>query len=55
MKKRKKKIDNYSIIKSIRKTWGFNPKTRVKGNDKVYNRNRAKREFRKMINEDVEV
>jgi len=37
-KKAKKKIGT----ESIRKQWGFNPRTRVKPNDKKYKRNKAK-------------
>ena len=33
--------------KKIRRVWGFNPKTRVKGNDKAYNRQKEKEKFRK--------
>jgi len=32
-----------------RKTWGFNPVTRVVKSKKVYNRNREKESFRKEI------
>ncbi|KKL74941.1 hypothetical protein LCGC14_2059910 [marine sediment metagenome] len=46
--KRKKK----PLYKTIRKVWGFNPKTRCKGNDKVYNRKREKEEFRKELEDE---
>lgn len=46
--KRKKK----PLYKKTRVVWGFNPKTRFKGNDKVYNRKKAKTEFKKELDED---
>jgi len=56
-KKKKKKIigeiDMLKIYKSIRKTWAINPKTRVKKSDKIYNRQKAKQEFRKMLKEEL--
>lgn len=41
MSKRKtKKISEYEILKSVRKSWpqGFRPVTRVKQSDKIYSR-----------------
>ena len=37
------------VYKSIRKVWGFNPKTRVKSNDKGYDRNLTKKQLRDVI------
>lgn len=56
-KKKKKKIEigqteNWKIAKKIRKVWLINPKTRVKPNKKVYNRGKAKEEFRKILKEE---
>ena len=43
---------NIELYKEIRKTWGFNPKTRVKKSKKGYNRNKSKQEFRKELHEE---
>jgi len=44
-----KAITTYDIYKKIRKTWeSLNPRTRVKGNDKKYDRNISKRELNKI-------
>jgi len=33
----------HEVYKGLRKTWAINPKTKVKPNDKKYNRQKAKR------------
>jgi len=38
-----------SITKYQRKVWIINPKTRTKENDKIYDRNRARKQFKKEI------
>ena len=48
-KKRSKSLDLLDIYNSIRKTWRFNPKTRVKKSKKKYNRAKVKRELRKEL------
>ena len=40
------------IYKKIRKTWTINPRTRLKGNDKVYNRDKIKQKFRRELQDD---
>jgi len=57
MGKKKKKIkieqeETWKVAKKIRKVWLINPKTRVKPNKKIYNRGKAKEEFRKMLKEE---
>lgn len=47
MKKKTKRLPT----KYARKVWTINPKTRVKGDEKKYNRKRAKKEFKKEIEE----
>lgn len=47
MKRKKKK----PIYETIRKVWAINPKTRLKGNDKAYNRKKTKQQFRREIEE----
>ena len=39
--------------KKTRKVWIINPRTRVKGNDKAYDRNKAKKDFRKILKEEI--
>jgi len=55
MAKKNKKIkkEAWEIYKNIRKTWAINPKTRVKKSAKIYNRQKAKQEFRKRLNEEI--
>ena len=50
---RKKKQSQVEIYRMIRKRWAINPKTRVKKNDKIYNRGKSKRETRKTIEEEI--
>jgi len=45
----KKKITQYEIYKAIRREWEIDPVTKVRKSAKKYNRNKAKREFRKEI------
>lgn len=45
--KNKKKLD----AKKRRNLWTINPKTRFKGNDKVYNRQRDKKQKEKFYQE----
>jgi len=52
-KKKKRKKEFWEICKSIRKVWLINPKTRIKKSGKIYNRQKAKQEFRKMLKEEV--
>lgn len=39
--------------KHIRTVWDFNPKTRVKGSKKEYNRNAFKRELEELYEEEL--
>jgi len=41
------------IYKKIRKFWKINPKTRIKKNRKIYNRAKAKQEFRRRLKEEL--
>jgi hypothetical protein len=43
--------NTYQTYKKIRKVWSINPRTRCKGNDKVYSRKQAKEITAKLIKE----
>uniref|UniRef100_A0A6M3JU41 Uncharacterized protein n=1 Tax=viral metagenome TaxID=1070528 RepID=A0A6M3JU41_9ZZZZ len=43
----------YKLHSSIRKVWIINPKTRCKGNDKVYNRKKDNQKIKKQIREEL--
>jgi hypothetical protein len=40
---------SYVAFKKRRKTWEINPKTRCKGNDKEYDRNKEKRRIKNLL------
>ena len=40
------------IFKTIRKIWGFNPKTRVKPAKEKYNRGKEKQSFKKELEDE---
>jgi len=46
----KKKITQLDTYKRLRKEWDFDPSTKIRQSGKKYNRNKAKRDFRKEIN-----
>lgn len=46
--------NNYKAYKKIRKTWDINPKTRIVKSNKVYNRNKAKKDLKNFIREELD-
>jgi len=44
--------ERYNTYKKMRRTWGdLKPETKILKSDKVYNRNKAKKEIKKIIDE----
>ena len=45
-----RKTQQYDTYKKLRKEWNINPKTKIKPNDKSYNRKKEKQRFLKEQN-----
>jgi hypothetical protein len=48
-------VDTFHIYKKIRQGWSINPKERIKDSDKKFNRSKAKKQFKKELQKELDV